>query len=181
MEAARSGMTEHKETPHKIHKPEDFKLGESVKVLSMNPDRDCSLPARRQGARHRADGDLAFQLPISDLEILEEKPVYLKKTARQTTKGKMKMGKSMSVSPEINLLGKTVDEAVAELGQIPGRRGACPPLLGAHCPRQRHRRPAPGRPRLPAPPEETGEIIPAWRLWRGRRRRYYRRTQIGGL
>ena len=83
-----------------------------MKVLSMNLTGTVGLPARRQGARHRADGILRSQLPISDLEILEEKPVYLKKTARQTTKGKMKMGKSMSVSPEINLLGKTVDEAV---------------------------------------------------------------------
>ena len=115
MEAARSGMTEHKETPHKIHKPEDFKLGESVKVLSMNlTGTVVSLPDAK-GRVTVQMGILRSQLPISDLEILEEKPVYLKKTARQTTKGKMKMGKSMSVSPEINLLGKTVDEAVAEL------------------------------------------------------------------
>lgn len=115
MEAARSGMTEHKETLHKIHKPEDFKLGESVKVLSMNlTGTVVSLPDAK-GRVTVQMGILRSQLPISDLEILEEKPVYLKKTARQTTKGKMKMGKSMSVSPEINLLGKTVDEAVAEL------------------------------------------------------------------
>lgn len=115
MEAARSGMTEHKETPRKVHKPEDFKLGESVKVLSMNlTGTVVSLPDAK-GRVTVQMGILRSQLPISDLEILEEKPVYLKKTARQTTKGKMKMGKSMSVSPEINLLGKTVDEAVAEL------------------------------------------------------------------
>src|SRR5699024_7331894 len=101
--------------PHKIHKPEDFKLGESVKVLSMNlTGTVVSLPDAK-GRVTVQMGILRSQLPISDLEILEEKPVYLKKTARQTTKGKMKMGKSMSVSPEINLLGKTVDEAVAEL------------------------------------------------------------------
>ena len=115
MEAARSGMTEHKETPRKVHKPEDFKLGESVKVLSMNlTGTVVSLPDAK-GRVTVQMGILRSHLPISDLEILEEKPVYLKKTARQTTKGKMKMGKSMSVSPEINLLGKTVDEAVAEL------------------------------------------------------------------
>ena len=60
-------------------------------------------------------GILRSQLPITDLEIIDEKPVYLKKTARPSGKGKMKMGKSLSVSPEINLLGRTVDEAVAEL------------------------------------------------------------------
>ena len=60
-------------------------------------------------------GILRSKVHISDLEIIEEQPSYLKKTARQTGKGKVKMGKSLSVSPEINLLGKTVDEAIAEL------------------------------------------------------------------
>ena len=60
-------------------------------------------------------GILSSKVHISDLEIVDEKPAYLKKTASRTSKGKVKMGKSLSVSPEINLLGKTVDEAVAEL------------------------------------------------------------------
>ena len=37
------------------------------------------------------------------------------KQMRRTSTGKMKMSKSLAVSPEINLLGKTVDEAIAEL------------------------------------------------------------------
>ena len=37
------------------------------------------------------------------------------KTAAGKVKGKVKMGKSLAISPEINLLGKTVDEAIAEL------------------------------------------------------------------
>ena len=52
---------------------------------------------------------------ISDLEIIDEKPNYLQKTAKRTGKGKIKMNKSLTVATEINLLGKTVDEAVAEL------------------------------------------------------------------
>ncbi|MGN1266388.1 MAG: Smr/MutS family protein, partial [Dorea sp.] len=60
-------------------------------------------------------GILRSQVNISDLEIIEEKPAYLKKTTQQTGKGKIKMSKSMSVCTEINLLGKTVDEAIAEL------------------------------------------------------------------
>ena len=115
MEAARSGMASQKEIPRKVHRPEDFKLGESVKVLSMNlTGTVVSLPDSK-GRVAVQMGILRSQLPISDLEIIDEKPVYLKKTARQSGKGRMKMGKSMSVSPEINLLGRTVDEAVAEL------------------------------------------------------------------
>ena len=40
---------------------------------------------------------------------------YTPKKLNRTSKGKIAMSKSLSVSPEINLLGKTVDEAVSEL------------------------------------------------------------------
>lgn len=52
---------------------------------------------------------------IFDLEIIEEVSPYAPKKMNRTSKGKIKMGKSLSVRPEINLLGRTVDEAVAEL------------------------------------------------------------------
>lgn len=115
MEAARSGMKAAPQTPGKIHKPGDFKPGETVKVLSMNLTGTVSSVPDSKGNVTVQMGILRSQVPVSDLEIIEEKPAYLKKTARQTGKGKMKMGKSLSVSPEINLLGKTVDEAIAEL------------------------------------------------------------------
>ena len=60
-------------------------------------------------------GILRSQVNISDLELIEEPLTVTAKQMRRTSSGKMKMGKSMHVSPEINLLGKTVDEAVAEL------------------------------------------------------------------
>ncbi len=115
MEAARSGMRTEPQTPKKVHKPEDFKPGESVRVLSMNLTGTVSSVPDAKGNVTVQMGILRSQVHISDLEIIEEKPSYLKKTARQTSKGRMKMGKSLSVSPEINLLGKTVDEAIAEL------------------------------------------------------------------
>lgn len=115
MEAARSGMTKEAPKPKKQYKPADFKLGESVKVLSMNLTGTVSSLPDAKGNLTVQMGILRSQVNISDLEIIEEKASYMKKTSRQTAKGKMKMGKSMSVSPEINLLGKTVDEAVAEL------------------------------------------------------------------
>ena len=55
------------------------------------------------------------QVNISDLEIIQEKTSYSAKNMQRTSQGKLKMGKSYSVRPEINLLGKTVDEAIAEL------------------------------------------------------------------
>lgn len=101
--------------PRKKHKPSDFKLGESVRVLSMNLNGIItSLPDAR-GNLHVQMGILNSQVHMSDLEIIEEQPSYSAKGLQRTSKGKMKMSKSFSVSPEINLLGKTVDEAVAEL------------------------------------------------------------------
>lgn len=110
------GNTLQSQKPSRQHKPSDFKLGESVKVLSMNlTGTVTSLPDSRGNVTVQM-GILRSQLPISDLEIIEEKPSYsAARGLRRTSQGKMKMGKSLSVSPEINLLGKTVDEAVAEL------------------------------------------------------------------
>ncbi len=115
MESTREGLKLEAQKPKKNHKPSDFKLGESVKVLSMNLTGTISSLPDAKGNVAVQMGILRSQVNISDLEIIEEKPSYLQKKAKQTSKGKMKMGKSLSVSPEINLLGKTVDEAVAEL------------------------------------------------------------------
>ncbi|WP_279003831.1 endonuclease MutS2 [[Clostridium] scindens] len=115
MDAARSGMKMEPQKPRKQHKPGDFKLGESVKVLSMNLTGTVTALPDSKGNVTVQMGILRSQVNISDLEIIEEKPSYTAKQMQKTGKGKLKMGKSFSVSPEINLLGKTVDEAVAEL------------------------------------------------------------------
>lgn len=115
MEKTREGMTEEVKKPKKQYKPSDFKLGEAVKVLSMNLTGTVHSLPDTKGNLMVQMGILSSKVHISDLEIVDEKPAYLKKTAARTSKGKVKMGKSLSVSPEINLLGKTVDEAVAEL------------------------------------------------------------------
>lgn len=99
----------------KAYKPGDFKLGESVKVLSMNLTGTVSSKPDSRGNLTVQMGILRSQVHISDLEIIEEPSAYAPKKLQRTSKGKLKMSKSLSVSPEINLLGKTVDEAVAEL------------------------------------------------------------------
>lgn len=101
--------------PKKTYKPSDFKLGESVKVLSMNLTGTVSSLPDSKGNLFVQMGILRSQVNISDLEIIEEPTTITAKQMRRTSSGKMKMGKSMNISPEINLLGKTVDEAVAEL------------------------------------------------------------------
>ncbi len=101
--------------PKKTYKPSDFKLGESVKVLSMNLTGTISSRPDSRGNVTVQMGILRSQVNISDLEIIEEPSPYTSKKLNHSSKGRIGMGKSLSVSPEINLLGKTVDEAVAEL------------------------------------------------------------------
>ena len=101
--------------PKKQHKARDFHLGDSVKVLSMNLTGSVTSLPDAKGNLFVQMGILRSQVNISDLEIIEEPLTVTAKQMRRTSTGKMKMGKSMSVSPEINLLGKTVDEAIAVL------------------------------------------------------------------
>ena len=101
--------------PKKAYKPSDFKLGESVKVLSMNLTGTISSKPDSRGNVTVQMGILRSQVNISDLEIIEDVNPYSPKAMKRTSKSKIKMSKSLSVSPEINLLGKTVDEAVSEL------------------------------------------------------------------
>lgn len=101
--------------PKKQHKPSDFKLGESVKVHSMNLTGTVNSLPDAKGNLFVQMGILRSQVHISDLEIIEEPMSITAKQMRRTSSGKMKMNKSLSVSTEINLLGKTVDEAIAVL------------------------------------------------------------------
>ena len=101
--------------PRKQHKPGDFHLGDSVKVLSMNLKGSVSSLPDAKGNLFVQMGILRSQVHISDLQIIDEPLSETEKQFRRTSTGKMKMNKSMSISPEINLLGKTVDEALAEL------------------------------------------------------------------
>lgn len=104
-----------KKKPSKAYKASDFHLGDSVKVLSMNLTGTVNSLPDAKGNLFVQMGILRSQVNISDLELIEEPLTVTAKQMRRTSSGKMKMGKSMHVSPEINLLGKTVDEAVAEL------------------------------------------------------------------
>lgn len=104
-----------KRKPKKNYKPEDFKLGESVKVLSMNLVGTIASRPDSRGNVTVQMGILRSQVNISDLEIVNEPSAYEPKKLNRTSKGKIRMSKSLSVSPEINLLGRTVDEAIAEL------------------------------------------------------------------
>lgn len=98
----------------KQHKPSEFTLGVKVKVLSMNLVGTVSSKPNAKGDLFVQMGILRSQVNISDLEIIHE-DAFGKKVTKSTGAGKIKMSKSSTISPEINLLGLTVDEAIAKL------------------------------------------------------------------
>lgn len=110
-----SKVTLEKAQPKKAYKPSDFQLGTSVRVLSMNLTGTVHTLPDSRGNVEVQMGILRSKVPITDLDIIEETASYTSKQTRRTSSGKMKMGKSLTVSPEINLIGRTSDEAVALL------------------------------------------------------------------
>lgn len=100
---------------HKLLKPNQLSLGDSVKVVSMGLTGTVSSLPDRNGKLFVQCGIIRSQVSLNDLVLLEEKPDIPMDKLRRTGSGKLKMSKSYSVSTEINLLGKTVDEALPEL------------------------------------------------------------------
>ena len=60
-------------------------------------------------------GILRSNVSIRDLELLQEQDVTYEGKKQHTGSGTIRMGKSLSVATELNLIGKTVDEAIPEL------------------------------------------------------------------
>ena len=103
------------ETPKgKKLKPEQLKLGDTVKILSMGMKGTVNSLPDSKGNLYVMCGIMRTQTNIKDLALVDE-PTITTPVLNRTNTGKIKMSKSFAVSTEINLLGKTVDEALAEL------------------------------------------------------------------
>jgi len=98
----------------KNNRPEDFKPGTRVHVISLNLDGTVNGTPNAKGDLYVQMGILRSQVNIRDLEIIDE-PVITAPTMTKTGSGKIKMNKSMSISPELNIIGKTVDEGISIL------------------------------------------------------------------
>lgn len=94
--------------------PKKLRIGDSVKVLSMNLTGTVHSLPNAKGDLFVQMGILRSQVNIKDLVLIEDAAPGSKKYAK-TGAGKLKMSKSASVSTEINLIGKTVDETIALL------------------------------------------------------------------
>ena len=107
--------------PKKTISPKKLKIGDGVKVLTMNLKGTVSTLPNAKGDLYVQMGILRSLVNIKDLELLDEAsvsgpgldPAALKRN--NTGSGKIKMAKSFSVSPEVNLIGMTTDEAMPVL------------------------------------------------------------------
>ncbi len=97
---------------HKV--PKNLRIGDSVKVLSLNLKGTVHTLPNEKGDLYVQMGILRSLVNIQDLILLEDTPTLGTKN-KSTGAGKLKMTKSSSISTEINLIGKTVDEAISLL------------------------------------------------------------------
>ncbi len=103
-----------KNIPHKIHKASEFKIGDKVKVLSMNVEGTVHTLPNAKGDLTVQMGILRSNVNIRDLIIIDDEPVMERKIFHTAASG-IKVSKSMSTSTEIKLIGMNADDAIAVL------------------------------------------------------------------
>ena len=108
-----SGLKKQNKAPnHKV--PKKLRIGDSVLVLSMNLKGTVHTLPNAKGDLYVQMGILRSLVNINDLVLVEDAD---SSPAKKYGGGgsKIKMSKAMNVSSEINLIGKTTDEAIALL------------------------------------------------------------------
>ncbi len=102
------------QAPKKILTEKDIRIGDSIKVISSGFTGTISSLPDKKGNLFVQCGIIRSQVNIKDLQLIQEEPEK-KPVLQHTNTGNIKMSKSFGISPEINLLGSTVDEALAKL------------------------------------------------------------------
>lgn len=95
--------------------PKNLRLGDTVRILSLNQRGSVSTLPNAKGDLFVQMGILRTQVNIKDLELIEEQTGKAAKKSAKTSAGKMKMSKASTISAEVMLIGKTVDEALMDL------------------------------------------------------------------
>lgn len=118
MSAAEKNMagTKKKQAPAG-NAPKNLRIGDRVKVLSMNLTGTVHTLPNARGDLYVQMGILRSLVNVRDLVLLPDDtvPAAAKKTNGKSGSGKIRMSKSASISTEINLIGMTTDEAIAVL------------------------------------------------------------------
>ena len=128
MEETRSKLRKKKESYHveeekieperSTHDPSDFKEGDRVKVISMDTEGIIKRPANAKKLLEVTIGNFTTMIPADDLIILKDKKEDNSKKYQRTASTFRNSGLAYTFKPEINLLGKTVDDATALLDKF---------------------------------------------------------------
>ncbi|MCR5691285.1 MAG: endonuclease MutS2 [Eubacterium sp.] len=110
---AKSNIGTDQKKPHKT--PDKLSVGDIVMVHSMGVKGTVSTEPNQKGKCFVQMGLMRSEVDIKDLELLEQETKAAKKEVAMTHARSMKMSKAMTISTEINLIGKTVDEALSLL------------------------------------------------------------------
>jgi DNA mismatch repair protein MutS2 len=113
-------LTSNDKPTHKILKPNQIKLGDMVKIVSMGLKGTVSSLPDSKGELFVQCGIIRSKVNINDLVLINEDApgvaAYKKDGgSKGYSGGSMGLSKAATISSEINLLGKTVDEALAAL------------------------------------------------------------------
>lgn len=95
--------------------PKKLKKGDSVKIISMGLKGTVSSLPDAKGNLFVQCGIIRSSVNVNDLMLLADNDTASPKSTGKTSGGKTKLSKTMTISPEINLLGKTCDEAISVL------------------------------------------------------------------
>lgn len=104
----------------KKNKPSDFRLGEDVRIISLNMEGTVNSLPDSKGNLYVMCGIMRMQAKMDDIEFIDKPNIiagdmkFSTKSSSSKSHGKS-LSKASSISMEINLLGKTVDEALSEL------------------------------------------------------------------
>ncbi|MCR4650411.1 MAG: endonuclease MutS2 [Lachnospiraceae bacterium] len=101
--------------PVKKVKVAEIKLGSEVMIRSMGLKGSVNSLPDAKGDMFVMCGIMRTKTNINDIVLLDEPIETGPKKKERSGVGQIKMSKSYSVRAEINLLGKTVDEAIYEL------------------------------------------------------------------
>jgi DNA mismatch repair protein MutS2 len=100
--------------PQKAFDPSKLKLGDSVKIISMGLKGTVSSLPDKKGNLFVQCGIIRSLISVKDIIPYEEQDAASPSFNRAGS-GKSKLSKASTMSMEINLLGKTVDEALSLL------------------------------------------------------------------
>lgn len=113
MKSIDGAMNKNKKQRRSGHKAEDFRIGDTVYVISMDATGTVlSLPNSKKEISVQV-GILHITLPITDCEITDAPITEEPKTPKGKTR--MNLERASSIRPEINVIGLTVDEAVSRI------------------------------------------------------------------